>query len=89
LILCVVDAAGARGNSPACGGLKQVRALFSVHRADARRRTKGYQKPEAKRRFKPASRMVSLLLRALIPDKMAVKIKIDYFVEIGVKIGDE
>ena len=41
LILRVVDAAGARGNSPACGGLKQVRALFLGPLADARRGTKG------------------------------------------------
>jgi len=55
LILRVVDAAGARGNSPACGGLKQVHALFSVHLADARRGTKLYKKPEPKKRFKPSA----------------------------------
>ncbi len=54
MILRVVDAAGARDNSTACGGLKQVRALYSVHLADARRGTKGYKKPEPKQRFKPA-----------------------------------
>jgi hypothetical protein len=54
LILRVVDAAGARGNSPAGGGLKQVRVLFSDHLADARRGTKGYKKLEPERHLKLA-----------------------------------
>ena len=40
-VLRVLVEAGARGNSPACGGLKQVRAFFCGPIADTRRGDKG------------------------------------------------
>jgi hypothetical protein len=45
LTLHVVAAAGARGNSPALQRAQTIRALFSIHIADARRGAKGNKKP--------------------------------------------